>query len=617
MNNDTVGQAVPPPPEGRAERVFIVLLAVAQGALLYLAALALEHEWAWFAAVGTELAWYSLALAVPAVMALSVIRLRDPRFWQHALLVTAVMAPLIAWTAWRATGAPFLSVGSIYSPYGLSLAVALFVALPWLQCRLEQGRWCAPYPGLFAWSWQNGLILLLALLFTGLCWLVLHLWAVLFQLVAIDTFHSLFNSQAFRYLATGAMMGLGILIGRTQPRPAQMLRQVLLAVFAGLLPLLAAIALLFAAVLPVTGLQTLWATPHTAFTLLATIGALVLFTNAVIQDGSREAPYPWILRLLVTGGLLVLPVYALLASTALGLRVAQYGWTATRVWAALICLIAVLYALSYAVAALRRRAKWLAWLPTVNAPMSWLVIALLLLASTPLLDPHRIAVSSQMARWHDGRTAVADLDLEYLRFRAGRSGWQALQQLREDPKLNADPKLAETLASLLSAEGPHHSRRVAQRASRQAGAFTNIEALLQSLTLATGSDAPPSELIETLLRSDPIDRRHCLHPDDDCTALMRDLDNDGVPEALLCSLFTGEAGHWTPMNADCISPCCLQCGLWSQEDGHWKLIATPQWPGQNTAQCDGLMQTLRDGDLTVQPPRWPALVIDGQPASSF
>src|SRR5690606_33220909 len=205
----------------RNERAMIVLLAVLQGGLLYLAERGHEAGWWIFSELSGRVCWYTLVLAVPTLMALSLVRLRDARFWQHAAGAAAVFAGIGAWAAWSATGGPGIQSNAVLWPFSVSVAIGLFVALPWLQCRLATGRWRAPYPCLFEHAWQNALTLALAGLFTGICWMVLWLWGALFSLVEITFFRELFREDAFVYLATGAMAGLGVLIGRTQHRPVR------------------------------------------------------------------------------------------------------------------------------------------------------------------------------------------------------------------------------------------------------------------------------------------------------------------------------------------------------------------------------------------------------------
>jgi hypothetical protein len=340
----------------RDARAFIVLVSLVQALLLYLAWLGHERVWWWLSPYAPQVYWYTLILAVPTTMTLSVSRLDDGRFWQNAFGVAIVYALLAGWAAWSITGAPGINIASVLAPFAITVGGALFVAWPFLQCRQENGRWRAAYPDLFDHAWQNGLTLVVAALFTAVCWVVLTLWAQLFALVHIRFFKDLFfDNKPFVYLATGLFAGLGILIGRTQQHPLRVARQILFAVCSGLLPLLALIALMFLASLPFTGLAPLWATRSAASLLLGLLLLLVVFVNAVWQDGVDMKTYPRTLRWLIDAALVLSPVYAALAVYALALRIGQYGWTDQRFWAVLVAVALACHALGYALAALRWR----------------------------------------------------------------------------------------------------------------------------------------------------------------------------------------------------------------------------------------------------------------------
>jgi hypothetical protein len=207
-------------------------------------------------------------------------------------------------------------------------------------------------------------------------------------------------------------------------------RKVVLSVYRGLLPLAAVIALLFLLVLPGTGLQPLWETGHAAALMLTLQIALIVFLNAAYQDGQADAPYTRWLRRLVELAVIALPVYSALTLHALYLRVQQHGWTSDRVWATLIAVIVALYALGYLFAALRRRAQWLAPMGQVNVAMAVVIVAALIAANSPVLDPKRIASASQVGRLLAGKVAVADFDFMYLRLEVGRHGIKALDKLK-------------------------------------------------------------------------------------------------------------------------------------------------------------------------------------------
>lgn len=431
-------------------RAFIVLLALLQGLALWLVHLGGENGWPLLDSLGPRVSWYTLVLSVPTAMALSVRRLDEARFWQHAALIGVVYLGLSLWAARAATGAPGLAEDRILAPFAASMAAALFVAGPFLQCRQEHGRWCAPYPELFAHAWQNALTLAVAAVFTAACWAVLGLWAGLFKLVGVDLFADIFTSRPFAYLGTGVIVGLGVLVGRSQSKPVRVMRRLLFAIFTGLFPLLAAIALLFVATLPFTGLEPLWGTRSAATVLMALVLAMVVFANAVHQDGDEPPPYPRPLRLLASAGLVVLPVFAVLALVALGLRIGQYGWTVDRLWGVLAASVLAVHAFGYAWAALSRSGAWLARLEPVNVTAALLGVALVLLANSPVLDPQRIAANSQVERLLDGKTDPEDFDVDYLRFQSGRAGYQALAGIVDEPRVRDDAELADRIERALA-----------------------------------------------------------------------------------------------------------------------------------------------------------------------
>ncbi len=573
-----------PTPSPQA-RLFIVLVALLQGLLLYGAQTALEQGWWPLSTLGGRVGWYALVLSVPTLATLTVVRLDDQRFWQHVLGATLVFVLLSAWAAWSAGGTPTVSAQAVLGPFGCSLALALFITLPYLQCRQVHGRWCAPYPELFEWAWQNTLTLALTAVFTGLCWAVLWLCAGLFKLIGITFFSDLFSERAFVYLATGTMVGLGILVTRSQPQAVRVARQILLAIFKGILPLLACIAVLFALALPFTGLQPLWDTRHASMTLFMLLLMLLVFANAVFQDGLGARPYPLPVRRVVEGALLLMPLFALIALYALWLRIAQYGWTQSRYWAVLVALVLLGHALGYAVAVLRRGTAWLPGLPRTNVVMSLAVVALAVASNSPLLDPHRLSVTSQLARLDPSRPET--LDLQHLRFESGRRGVQALQALQDDPALADAGALQQALQTTLAQPLP------GQRVDRPTGTRT-AEQLRQHLQLAPGV-APPDDAWLALAL--PAWGGACAEQPQACVLLTPDLDGDGSPEHLLCDL---RRPDWAP------------CRFWYRAGDTWapgeELPPLLQVPGSS------LHKALRQGRYRVEPRRWGRFVVPGQSA---
>lgn len=575
----------------RPVKQFIVLLAMLQGLLLYVAEYGREAGWWPFSALDGCVYWYTLVLSVPTVMLLSVRRLDERRFWWQAAGVGVVFALLAAWAGWSATGNEGIASHKVLWPFSLAMAAALFVALPYLQTALRHGRWNAHYPDLFELAWQNGLTLALMLLFIGICWLLLYLWGGLFALIGIDFFAELFREKPFVYLATGLMAGLGILIGRTQHRPVQIARRVLFAIFTGLLPLVALIALLFVISLPFTGLEPLWDTHSAALILMSVVAVMVLFVNAVYQDGEEAMPYPRWLRLLVDAGILSLPLFSALALYALMLRINQYGWTQERIAGMVAAVILSCHALGYAIAVLRRGA-WLAGIRRVNVAVSLFAILLAVLFNSPVLDPHRITVNSQLDRLAAGKVESKDFDLKHLRFYSGRQGWLAVQALQKEAEASGDDEFAKRIGAALLREYPYyqHSEALAQ------GMIRGQQALRSNIALAPGSAEPAADWWSYLDASDDYDKIYCKQLDSDCLLWVQDLDGDGQADHLLCDLSEqrGDAIH---------------CHIYSRRADGWHDEASLRlWEYQGMSE---VRQALRRGELKISSPRWPMLEVQG------
>lgn len=576
----------------RPVKQFIVLLAMLQGLLLYVAEYGREAGWWPFSALDGCVYWYTLVLSVPTVMLLSVRRLDERRFWWQAAGVGVVFALLAAWAGWSATGNQGIAVHKVLWPFSLAMAAALFVALPYLQTALRHGRWNAHYPDLFELAWQNGLTLALMLLFIGICWLLLYLWGGLFALIDIDFFAKLFREKPFVYLATGLMAGLGILIGRTQHRPVQIARRVLFAIFTGLLPLVALIALLFVISLPFTGLEPLWDTHSAALILMSVVAVMVLFVNAVYQDGEEAMPYPRWLRLLVDAGILSLPLFSALALYALMLRINQYGWTQERIAGMVAAVILSCHALGYAIAVLRRGA-WLAGIRRVNVAVSLFAILLAVLFNSPVLDPHRITVNSQLDRLAAGKVESKDFDLRHLRFYSGRQGWLAVQALQKEAEASGDDEFAKRIAKILQ----YLSHYQGYESPWMETELEDVAALQQVIQVPADSPVPAEDWWPYLLQETDHQASKCKQSDSDCVLLVRDFDQDGQAEHLLCEL---REDYWT-----------VYCLFFIRREGRWHMEEELSLLKKYGDQKKAVLEALRHGEIKLYQPRWPVIEVGG------
>jgi hypothetical protein len=566
-------------PLRRREQSFIVLLALLQGLLLYLAEYADEQGWPVLSELRGQVPWYTLVLIVPSLMQLMLLRLDDRRFWSNAALAMLAFGAMAAWATWSVTAAAGTTAGAVLGPFGATMALTAFIALPYLQVRLVEGRFLTPYAALFALAWQNALSLGVVGVVVGVGWGLLVLWQELFQLIGIGFFKTLFRQDPFIYLVTGLLAGLGVLVARTQLRAMQVARQVLFAIFTGFLPLAAFIAVLFLLSLPFTGLAPLQRAASTAFTLSSLVAALVLLLNAVVQTG-RASPYPRPLRWLVDAAMLALPLFAGIALHAVLVRIGEHGWTSDRFWALIAVLMLGAYSLGYAWAVLQPGGAWMTKLPRVNVAVSLALIALGLLANSPLLDPHRIAVASQRARIEaaaaEARVSEATRNrIEYLRFDSGRRGLEALAALAAAPGHSAD--FSATLAEIRERKA-RHPRDLGP------GEADSAETLARRIRRPDDEPPLPEALLAHLAAEGAIRAGQCMSTQTPCIARRADVDADGHDEVLLCTAET----HW------------IRCAVFGEGSRGWDLVGrVDHWQ-----PTPGEVAAVRAGEFGVRTPRF-------------
>jgi hypothetical protein len=375
--------------------------------------------------------------------------------WQYAALLFAVLAgpivvigglaslkrvTLIAWTVTAAFVAAGLSAydvaRSAASPPPVepgaqvffAVAAFLFIAHNLVSARAHTGRWVAPYPLRFDRAWKHGVQLALSLAFVGAFWLVLELGAALFGLIGLTGFGELLRRPWFDLPATTMVFAAAVHLTDVRSGLIKGIRTVALTLLAWLMPLMGLIAVAFLAALPFTGLAPLWKVSHSTGVLLAAIADLVILLNAAYQDGEADTRAPAILRWCGRLTALTLAPLTAIAAYGLWLRLAQYGLTTERIIVAACLLVAAIYAIGYAIAALSP-GGWMKRLEPTNVVAAYVILATILALFSPVADPARIAVADQVARLNAGKTAPDKFDFGFLRFKAGTYGRDALKVL--------------------------------------------------------------------------------------------------------------------------------------------------------------------------------------------
>jgi hypothetical protein len=450
-----------------------------------------------------------------------------------------------------------------------AIAAGLFITHALVVAGDTGRRYLAGYQTYFDGSWKLGLQLALAGAFVGAFWLVLYLGVALFELIDITVPARLIAHNWFWIPATTLAFACALHVTDARAGIMQSARVLALTPLAWLLPVMTLLALAFLLALPFTGLEPLWATRHATVILLIAALALVLLTNVVYQDGRHDAARP--LRFAAHAAALILVPLVALAGYALALRVAQYGWTPFRVNAAACVLVAACYAIGYALTALVWRTR-LAGIAPTNIATALVVLAVMLALLTPAADPARIAVADQMARLRDGRITPEKFDFDFLRFKSGRYGLAALNELAAQQPASFTTRRAKALLAL-KVRADTYPRVTATPESRAAN-ITVLQPSGQSL---------PDRFLAKDWAHDALSWRlpSCLTANSKCNAFMVDLDDDGAPEILLFGVATSEAAAFK-----------------AAADGSWIYLG-----GIASAECPGVNAQVR-APLQVVAPRF-------------
>jgi hypothetical protein len=573
-----------------------ILIGLLQGLLLYLLYHAAQER-AWPA---TEFLLFVplvvVALFVPVLLISGLGHMSRRQLVLWGGLAALLLAGLGGYDAWRVADLPLAPPvphdGSPYnqgphrsafpSPQLLFFASAgLFIAHSLVMAAVRDRRRIASYSTHFDIAWKLGVQLAFSGLFTGVTWLVLELGAQLFELVKLKFLTELMRESWFAIPVTAFAFACAMHLTDVRPAIVRGIRGLLLMLMSWLLPVTVLLVGGFLATLPFTGLAPLWATKHAASVLLLAAAVFVVLVNAAWQQGS-DFPAR-VVRLAARAATLLLAPIVLIAIYALYLRVRDYGWTGDRVSAAACMLVAACYAAGYFYAGLRR--GWLPALAKVNIAAAFVVIGVLLALFSPLLDPARISVASQVARLESGKVKADKFDFVFLRFEGERFGRAALARLDRAPP---GPEAAEVRRQVAAV------RRMESRWDRDKLAPRPTD-LTANLRLRT----PGARLPEALLRTDwamkpePYLYPECLRQvGKTCNVFLLDVNGDGRDEVVV----TEERG----MANDIV--------LGVNAQGEWEMVASLAYP---VADCKALHTARENGNVRAIAPELSDIEIGG------
>jgi len=551
-------------------------IGLAQGLLLYLLYTAAQDK-SWPATVPLLFApLVMLGLLLPVILISALGQMARRQLLPWALGAAALIAPLACYDVWRRVGVPGWDSGKPSGVQTVCLAAGFFIAHVLVLAGSRERRRIASYATYFEVAWKLNLQILFCLLFVGATWLVLQLGAALFNLVKLDFLQNTIGESWFFIPITAFAFSVAMHLTDVKPAIVRGIRNLLHVLLSWILPVLTLLVGGFLASLPFTGLDPLWATRSAAGMLLGAAAAFVVLINAAYQDGA-ERPARVVALSARIASLLLVPL-TLLAAHALALRVIDHGWSADRVIAAACLLVAACYAGGYAAAALRR--GWLRTLAGVNIAAAFVVLGVLLLLS-PVADPGRIAVNSQMARLAAGQVKLPQLDVAYLYHHGARYGRAAIAQLEQSATGTDAGWLRVELERLRQLREPGMPAPVLNLAD-------NLRVWPAGTPLPAGFaevDWPQStnqlSLPFCLLRQGAI-----------CDAFVIDLGGDARPEVVL----VGAASHGSAV-------------LRQGDGGAWEYAG--RLP-PDLADCAPVIEAMRAGKMRAAEPPIADLEIDGR-----
>lgn len=441
------------------------------------------------------------------------------------------------------------------------------------------------YERLFYYAWRNGILLVTAAVMTGIFWGVLWAGAGLMSLIGVTFVRELITQSIFIFTVTGLVVAASVGLGLVRAGMTTTIRRYALSIAAWLLPLVLFFAVLWAVALPFTGLDPLLKTRYAAKLMLAFTALAVLFANCAYQDGEHEAYPDWLARAL-QGAWLALLVVVGVAWWALGLRVAQHGWSEDRLWAALVATLAAVYALGYALSWLWRE-RWMQTMGVSNIVAALLLCLGLFIYVAPPTQVRKLAVAAHLAHVQQAvqnKTGdkTPEPDWNYLRWESGRYGREALQAMAAGQGVPAGlgwERQAERLLAQTNRYNPQPQQQM------------NAEELAQKFQVHPQGRSLPEGFVQHIRDSNSWELRHCLQLAQGCAVWLGDLDGDAREELLVFS------SGWSGV-------VYAQAGQTSES---WRRAGTFATPG-----AKGRFDAAQLDHAQVVAPKWQDLDVQGQ-----
>ena len=356
----------------------------------------------------------------------------------------------------------------------LRACMAVFLIIPFFQCRIATWGWDIPYSDIFFQLCRNLFLVFQAVIVLAVFWGLLFTAGLLFEIVGLHALYLIIFNPLVAAPVTSITTAVSITVALKHPGIDSLGRWIL-SVLAWLLPPFSIVSLVFIASLSYTGLNTLWDTGQASSLMLLLQLGTILLANAAWLDGTKKGftnhKYTDIVARIA---LLLLPVYAVLCLYSLSLRIEQYGLSVDRIQAAFMAVISGVWGIGYAGAVILN--KWPKAIGRVNIAAALFMTFLAAAMNSPILDPYRLAANNQAERLLNGQINPEDFDYLYMRFNLGRYGNYALDRLEnsEHPRVNLIRRKIDAARSMKAQDYLKSLEREIKGVSVQDGGSLNI-----------------------------------------------------------------------------------------------------------------------------------------------
>lgn len=417
--------------------------------------------------------------------------------------------------------------GAIASPHMVWIVPFLFISHELVSSADLARKPIAPYETYFDEAWKRGVQLQLSLIFTGVFWLIMVLGAKLLEIIGFKWLGDLIEEPWFWWPASGAAMAVSVHLGDVQPKLLSNFRNLVLSIFSWLLIIIVLIGGIFAVSLLFTGLKPLWDTKAATASLLGACVFLVLLINATYQNGENSINI--VLKWAVRIATFETAIFALIAAYSLWLRIDQYGFTTERVFASVGVIIASAYGIAYSISNFvpLKSAQFMPNIKNTNIGLAFLKVMVFFCILTPIADPERLSVNSQINHLLAGKTEISKFDWNYLRFQSGRYGKKGLERLKKDK----NPVIAKKAEEWAAMEEKKWDKDVYVNKS------TETAPRMDGFALVNGSKPLPPEFLNGKFVAYVPGTFGCLdvNSQEKCNTKVMDLNNDGTDEIVFSS----------------------------------------------------------------------------------